>query len=437
MAATDSISIFAEGTFEEQILELVNYLARALPEDGRPAYIQPFQESLATPEGQKILEEDEDRRRKVFTSVLAEVKGLGDGSEKEIEGFFNLLFSHFLALYPLDEPATRSQLATLLKTISASSDQTSARYRILSNLFNAIPRRSGLRLPVYRTLLTLASANDDLDALGLSQSEIEKWLSEWEVTPEEKSGFINLIVDAYKKSQKYVVSYQYQLAYIRSVPPTSPEAQTAAIDAIATALRLPNYFDFDSLFRLDAVVAAKDHELFSLLKIFLNDGLAQYKEWVAGHSDAFQKYDFNNVQLERKIRLVTLTTLAFQNIGRDVPYSAIASALQVEPSQVESWVIDVIRAGLVSGKLSQTAQTLHVTRASARAFEREQWELLEKRLQAWKSGLGSVLETVSASRKKSGVNAAAGASATDAANGATAAPIGVETPPVPAQAAVA
>ena len=84
----------------------------------------------------------------MFTSVLAEVKGLGDGSEKgaslpnylilkislrvaaEIEGFFNLLFSHFLALYPLSEPGTRSQLATLLKTISASSDQTSARYRM-------------------------------------------------------------------------------------------------------------------------------------------------------------------------------------------------------------------------------------------------------------------------------------------------------------------
>ncbi|KAM5534416.1 hypothetical protein V8D89_011883 [Ganoderma adspersum] len=440
MAVTDSISIFAEGTFEEQILELVNYLARALPEDGRPAYIQPFQDSLATPEGQKPLEEDEERRRKVFTSVLAEVKGLGDGSEKEIEGFFNLLFSHFLALYPFSEPETRSQLATLLKTISASSDQTSARYRVLSNLFNAIPRQSGLRLPVYQTLLALASANDDLDALGLSQSEVEKWLSEWEVTPEEKSGFVKLIVDAYKKSRQHVISYQYQLAYVRSLPPTSPEAQSAAIDAIAAALRLPAYFDFDSLFRLDAVVASKDHELFSLLKIFLNDGLVQYKEWASSHSGAFAKYELDSAQLERKIRLVTLTTLGFQNIGRDVPYSAIASALQVEPSQVESWVIDVIRAGLVSGKLSQTAQTLHVTRAAARAFEREQWELLEKRLQAWKTGLASVLETVSASRKKSGTNAAAGAPSSDAAANsaaATAAPVSIETPPVAAQAVVA
>ena len=139
------------------------------------------------------------------------------------------------------------------------------------------------------------------------------------------------------------------------------------MEAVAAALRLPSYFDFDSLFRLDAVVAAKDHELFALLQIFLNDSLAQYKAWADSHAGVFAKYgacaylalstshffprkgairlirvspELDNAQLERKIRLLTLATLGFQNMGRDVPYSSIASALQIEPAQVESWVID-------------------------------------------------------------------------------------------------
>ena len=62
------------------------------------------------------------------------------------------------------------------------------------------------------------------------------------------------------------------------------------MDAVASALRLPSYFDFDSLFRLDAVVAAKDHELFSLLQIFLNDSLVEYQAWVQSHADALSKY---------------------------------------------------------------------------------------------------------------------------------------------------
>lgn len=60
----------------------------------------------------------------------------------------------------------------------------------------------------------------------------------------------------------------------------------------------------------------------------------------------------------------------------------------------------VLRAGLVVGKLSQTSQTFHVIRASARAFERNQWEALEKRLVAWKAGLASVREAVAATQKR-------------------------------------
>ena len=51
-----------------------------------------------------------------------------------------------------------------------------------------------------------------------------------------------------------------------------------------------------------------------------------------------------------------------------------------------------IRAGLLSAKLSQTAQTVHVTRASARSLGSDQWKLLEKRLLAWRTGLAGVLE---------------------------------------------
>lgn len=55
----------------------------------------------------------------------------------------------------------------------------------------------------------------------------------------------------------------------------------------------------------------------------------------------------------------------------------------------------------MSGKLSQTSQTFHIVRATARAFEREQWVALEKRLSAWKTGLAGVLEVVALARKRS------------------------------------
>lgn len=66
----------------KQIQELVNYVVRNRSEEDRAAFIKPFQDALKTGEGQKPLEEDIDRRKKIFLMVLNQVKGLGDGSEK-------------------------------------------------------------------------------------------------------------------------------------------------------------------------------------------------------------------------------------------------------------------------------------------------------------------------------------------------------------------
>lgn len=50
----------------------------------------------------------------------------------------------------------------------------------------------------------------------------------------------------------------------------------------------------------------------------------------------------------------------------------------------------MIRAGLLSGKLSQVSQTLLVVRAAPRGFTVEHWKALEERLVAWKEGLAGI-----------------------------------------------
>lgn len=83
-------------------------------------------------------------------------------------------------------------------------------------------------------------------------------------------------------------SYQFRLRYVQSLPTSS--AQDVAIELIATTLRLPSTFDFDQLFKIDAVVAAKDHEIFSLFNIFRTAGLSEFNAWVDSHPDILEKY---------------------------------------------------------------------------------------------------------------------------------------------------
>jgi len=306
-------------------------------------------------------------------------------------------------LWPPASPEIPEHLKLLLQTVlSAPAERTPLKYRILSNVFNAIPYTSPLRLFIYNAILDLATKNDQLESLQLQRPTVEKWLTEWQISPEEKSRFLKSLVDAFTAADQTSTAYEYSLSYIRSLPSNSPAAKDAAIDVITTTLRLPNLFDFDPLFKLDVVVALRDHELFSLLQVFLNGGLPELKQWQANHAGAAEKYNLSDTELDYKMRLLTLATLGFKNIGQNLPYAKIAEALQVDISEVEKWVIDVIRAGLLWGKLSQTTQSLYVIRSSVRAFEKEQWEVLEKRILAWKTGLQGVLDVVNNAKRVAG-----------------------------------
>ncbi|KAF8836001.1 hypothetical protein BDN67DRAFT_911957, partial [Paxillus ammoniavirescens] len=197
-------------------------------------------------------------------------------------------------------------------------------------------------------------------------------------------------------------AYNYRILHTLSPPPSSPETQSAAVDTITAALRLPTIFNFDALYDLDAVIAVKDHELFLLLQVFLNNGFPEFSTWADSHSAALESYQLERPQLECKIRLFAFSSLSFDYIGRNLPYATITSTLHIDSSEVEKWTIDVIRAGLLTGKLSKATQSFHINGSSARKFERKQWEALEKRLLALKAGLVGVIGVVASAQKRGG-----------------------------------
>ena len=80
--------------------------------------------------------------------------------------------------------------------------------------------------------------------------------------------------------------------------------------------------------------------------------------------------------------------------------SLTVRSLIVSAKQSSNCACLVLRTGLVTGKLSQVNQTFHVIRATARTFERAQWEALEKRLVAWKTGLVSVRDVIASAKRR-------------------------------------
>ncbi len=61
--------------------ELVEYLARPVPESEQPTFIQPFRELLKADDTQKPFLENKERRSAVVVKVIERINGLGDGSD--------------------------------------------------------------------------------------------------------------------------------------------------------------------------------------------------------------------------------------------------------------------------------------------------------------------------------------------------------------------
>ena len=83
MSPSDSVSVFAEGTFEEQLQELLGYTVRGIPNEERTALLQSLQDIVKTGEGASL---DEDRRRAAFELVLKNTKGVGQGTDQGMYG---------------------------------------------------------------------------------------------------------------------------------------------------------------------------------------------------------------------------------------------------------------------------------------------------------------------------------------------------------------
>lgn len=240
---------------------------------------------------------------------------------------------------------------------------------------------------------------------------LDKWLEFWETKPEQQRRLFlklsQIASQAAGSGQQDTISkaaqesYGFLLKAIRTIPASeasNEEARKLALEALRTALISPTHFDFEDLTALDAVQALRTSEAvwFQLLELFVSDSYDDFMSFCDEHPDFLQQQNLDKNVLSRKIRLLTVASLAASsnNSTRALPYIQIAEALQINLQEVEMWVIDVIRAGLVEGKLSQQRKEFLVHRATYRVFTEGQWRDVALRLDVWTDSLRNVLEVI-------------------------------------------
>lgn len=322
-----------------------------------------------------------------------------------MEGLFNLLVTLVVRNFA-DEERTALLLHLVQRVGDTSSpsasDRSVIKYRVLANIFNALPPASPLRLDVFDALLSLASANGDLDFLQAALESLPTWLAQWDVPAEKKHACLSSVASALQAPEcgpEWVVkAYQFALLHLRYISAEASLSRdvrhSAAEKIIADVLRLPKLFEMEEMLHVPVTLELDGQPIFALLKIFVAGTHADLEQWVSQNKAVLERLALAYDALSRKMHLLDLATLCARSVSAEVSYADIAQVLNVSYDEVESWVIDVIRAGLVSGKLSQVKQSFRVYRSTHRTFEKPQWESLEQRLTQWQKSIQTLLSTI-------------------------------------------
>ena len=166
-------------------------------------------------------------------------------------------------------------------------------------------------------------------------------------------------------------------------------ATQAAIGAISNPVTLFN--EQRCIMSLPPVIALSSQkpDIHSLLSIFQQGKLEDFQSFLTSNPTTCTDNNISEEEAIRHMRLLSLCSLATEH--EEIPYDAIAKTLQVDQSEVESWVIAAVSSGLLSAKMDQLQSVVMVEKCVVRRFGIEQWKILQNRLNVWKNNVESVL----------------------------------------------
>ncbi|KAL7273003.1 hypothetical protein RUND412_004168 [Rhizina undulata] len=387
-------TLMVEGSFEDQVIELAQYL------DQRKG-VQFSEGFTAHVEAQ--LEKGD--REELLKGLVEHSYILASTPEKEFIPAYNLL------IHLIRSSENLSTFLPILLANLSSPPSTSTTYgpalsvHVLCTIFNILPANDHLRYPVFKSVLRLTANTGMYEYLVTHLKNFDKWVLEWGCTGEEIRDLCIVIANIAEEmgdDKQHLKSVFRSLQTFTPEEATSQEAHSLAVRAAKVSLNTPSHLEFDELIALDAVRALQntDLELFALLEVFAAGELEDYEEFNDEHGRWIDEHGIDHTVAFRKIRLLTLASLAASAPNRELPYNIIARRLHVPSEEVEMWVIDVIRAGLVEGKLSQLKQTFLIHRSTHRSFGKAEWEQIGDRLDVWKGSLKSILEVVKTAREQ-------------------------------------
>ncbi|KAK9480103.1 hypothetical protein V1514DRAFT_326418 [Lipomyces japonicus] len=358
-------------------------------------------EEIADEETEAEVIVDSEKLEQALNIVLGAAAAFEKTNEKDFEPTYNFLI-HVLSLSPAGLAVHLDRLFELLTAAAAADSATRAlpSLTVLTNLFNILPPDSDLRVKVFLAVFHIAIATGFSSLLLPQLKQLPTWFTEWRTPEANQVKLVLTIANEFELVEPVSALKFFQDAHRLATQYSVAIPSEATTKLIVLALKAVNFVEYDTLLSFPAVSLAASTNLVALLKVFVSGTLEDFRAFVSAHPGFVASVGLSEDALTTKIRLLTLATLASQSQSLTLSYSSIAAALDVPADEVEFWVIDVIRAGFIEGKMSQLEQKLLIHRVAARTFGQSEWNLVKQRLDVWKKSLRDTLVVIKNARSQ-------------------------------------
>ncbi|KAK3906790.1 hypothetical protein C8A05DRAFT_29336 [Staphylotrichum tortipilum] len=336
---------------------------------------------------------DKEQNDEALQIIVKASSVLNSVPEKDFTGAYNLLIH--LVLQSKDPKKYLPVICgNLLKPITSSpAHGFTLAANALSTIFNLLEQSNPVRFHVMMQIIRFIRQHGQFDILKPRLKNLEGWFAEWDTDEDDQRKLYVEVSDVAAEAGDDEESYHYLIKALGTFDRdeqeeiTSEEAQKLSVKAVRMAISAPTRFDFQDLRVLPTVQALGDsHPIYSqLLEIFAEQDLEDYNDFRDEHEGWIEKESLDHDKLQRKIRLLTFASLAAGTPNREIPYANIAKALQIPSEDVEMWAIDIVRAKLVEGRLSQQQKVFLVHRTTYRVFTQKQWRELGNRVDQYKT----------------------------------------------------
>jgi translation initiation factor 3 subunit M len=242
-------------------------------------------------------------------------------------------------------------------------------------------------------LLALAGRAEQVGAVMGQFVKIDTWIAEWGIDKAQIRELYTSVHGVLLSAGKNTDAADYLVKLLKTYNGEDAAGLAGAAGAvrqlIVHSLKDQATFELSSLLGLDAVDALPaDDSSKALLMVFKEGSLTSFQQWLTANPKTLGTLGIEEEELTRKVRLLNLQFLCAEH--KVVDFATVATRISIAPEDVELWIIDVIRAGLVEAKVDQLNAKVYVSRAAQASFDDSSWAELKTQLDVWQENITGV-----------------------------------------------